>query len=174
MAKDKSFEWRMEGMIYAYNIAKKDGIEALAKDIKQRGILKAPMKFTNKQISEFWSELSQNLYYNMLTTMAYTLHEAFGFGKSRLHKAKAEFDRYALNAIDLDWMGEHYVKLEDYAIELNEKYDLGLDVARIAACQDAQERSTDHTGWCKTSRIIEELKAAGYKEAAAFLTKKMK
>lgn len=23
MAKDKSFEWRMEGMIYAYNIAKK-------------------------------------------------------------------------------------------------------------------------------------------------------
>lgn len=173
MARDKTFEWRMQGMIYAYNIAKKDGVEALGKDIKQRGLLNAPLKFTDKQIKEFWSQLSQNLYINMLTTMAYTLSETFGFGKIRLQRLEKEFDQNAQKAMDLDWMGEHYVKLEDYAIELNDKYDMGLDVARIAACQDAQDHSANYTGRCKVDRVIEELTAAGYKEAAGYLAKKL-
>ena len=38
---DKSFDWRMQGMIYACKIAKEKGVEYLEKDIKRRGVLKA-------------------------------------------------------------------------------------------------------------------------------------
>ena len=49
----KEFEYRMQGMIYALNIAKKEGIEALESDIRKRGLLRAPMKFTQKDIDSF-------------------------------------------------------------------------------------------------------------------------
>lgn len=173
MARDKAFEWRMQGMTYAYNLVKKDGVEALEKDMRQRGLINAPLRFTNGQMKGFWNELVQNLYINMLTTMAYTLSSTFGFGKIRLERLQKEFDRNASKAMDLDWMGEHYVKLEDYAAELNEKYDMGLDVAKIAACQDAQDQFSGHTGRCRVDRVIEELTAAGYKEAAEYLAKRL-
>ena len=58
----KEMEWRTQGMIYALNIAKKDGVEALEKDIRQRGFLRAPLSYSNKQLEEFWEFLSKNLY----------------------------------------------------------------------------------------------------------------
>ena len=61
MAKDKDYDLRMQGMIYALNLAKKDGIEALERDIRTRNVLKAPMKFTESQMREFWNALSTNL-----------------------------------------------------------------------------------------------------------------
>ena len=44
MAKDKDYDLRMQGMIYALNLAKKDGIEALERDIRTRNVLKAQIK----------------------------------------------------------------------------------------------------------------------------------
>ena len=42
MAKvNKEYEARMQGMIYACNLAEKEGLEALKNDIKMRGITKA-------------------------------------------------------------------------------------------------------------------------------------
>ena len=37
MARDKGFEQRMQGMVYACRLAQEQGIEALVKDVKQRG-----------------------------------------------------------------------------------------------------------------------------------------
>lgn len=54
MAKrDKEYEARMQGMLYSVNVVKESGLEALEKDINKRGVLKAPLAYTDKQIEDF-------------------------------------------------------------------------------------------------------------------------
>lgn len=173
MARDREFESRMQGMIYAYNLVKEGGIEALTKDMNRRNFLKAPMKFTAGQIEEFYSEISTNLYNNMLTAVCYTLHDCYGFGAKRIRQFKTYFDKNVGDTLDLDYMGEHYVRLEDYAVELNEKFDMGIDVNRVALCQNLQDKSDDKYRMCKVDKIINELIDAGYKDAAAFIDAKL-
>lgn len=173
MARDREFEARMQGMIYAYNLVKDGGVEALTKDMKRRNFLKAPMKFTASQIEEFYRELSTNLYNNMLTTVCYTLNNSFGFGAKRIKDFKRAFDSHVQYTLDLDYMGEHYVKLEDYAVELNEKFNMGIDVNRVAFCQDTHDEKEEKFRMCKVDRVIHELKENGFVDAAVFLENKL-
>lgn len=175
MAKrDSEYEWRMQGMIYACNIAKEQGVEALERDIKKRGMLKAPLKFSQKQMDEFVEYCSHNLYANMFATMAYSLHELYGFGGERIKKLQEHIGKLVNNVMDMDYMGEHYIRLEDYAIELNEKYNLGIDVARIASCQDlVDEKEESGFHLAKIEKVCEEMREAGFQDAAAWLEKKV-
>ena len=173
MAKDKTFEWRMQGMLYAYDIVKKDGVEGLCKEIKRRGLTKVQFSVTSDSLKKTWDTLCQNVYQNMMTCMFYALRTTFGFGGIRLTRLKKSFDELALNAMDLDWMGEHYVKLEDYAAELSEKCKMDIDVIRVAASQDMMDERKEYTGRCKVSTVLELLNENGYSDAAYFLAKKM-
>jgi len=173
MARDKEWEARMQGMIYAYNIVKEGGKEALAQDLKRRNFLRAPMKFTSKQMDEFYQAISGNVYNNMLTAVCYTLNDCFGFGPKRIKDFKAAFDNNVMCTLDLDYMGEHYVKLEDYAVELNEKFNMGIDVSRVAMCQDAYDEKDSKFKTCKVDTVIRELQDNGFSEAAEFLAKKI-
>ena len=160
-------------MIYAYKLVKEGGVEALTEDMKRRNFLRAPMKFTAKQIKEFYDEISANLYNNMLTTVCYTLYELYGFEGCKLQEFKRAFDNNVGNALDLDYMGEHYVKLEDYAAELNEKFDMGIDISRVAMCQDSYDEKSENFRSCKVDRVVRELRDNGYTEAAEFLQEKL-
>lgn len=81
-----------------------------------------------------------------------------------------EFDKATSNLMSLDYMGEHYVTLEDYAVELNQKYDLGLDVIRAALATDMADKQDVRVGNVdKVTGIINALKLAGYEDAAAYL-----
>ena len=131
------------------------------------------MKFTATQIKEFWDMLSANLYNNMITAVCYTLNDNFGFGAKRIQNFKKEFDKNIQSALDLDYMGEHYVKLEDYAVELNEKFNMGIDVSRVSMCQDYYDKEDYKFQTCKVERVLKELRENGFKEAADFLEKKM-
>lgn len=169
MAKrDKEYEARMQGMLYAANLVKRDGLEALESDIKKRGLLKTPLAYTDKQIDEFWKELSSNLYATMTCVTGMVLHDSFGFGKQRLHKFREEFLKATKISLDLDWLGQHYATLEDYAVYLNGKYDLGLDVARISVCQESHDEKENYR-MANIDRVLSELKSNGYEEAAEFL-----
>lgn len=173
MARDKEFEWRMQGMIYAYNMAKEQGVEALEKDIKKRNILRAPMRFTQKQIDEYWDMLSANIYNNMLTAVCYTLNYCYGFGAKRIAEFKKKYDSVVQDALDLDYMGEHYVKLEDFAVELNEKFNIGIDIARVAMCQDSYDVYDRKYHMANADRLVEELMEAGFIDASEWLKKKI-
>ena len=70
-------------------------------------------------------------------------------------------------------MGCHYVKMEDFAIELNEKFDAGIDVMKVAAAQDSFDEKSDKFHMLKAEAVIQELKENGYKEAAEFLSLKL-
>lgn len=174
MAKrDKEYEARMQGMLYSVNVVKESGLEALEKDINKRGVLKAPLAYTDKQIDEFWKQLSENLYATMTCVTGMVLHDEFGFGKQRLHKFREEFQKATNASLDLDWLGEHYVTLEDYAVELNEKCNLGLDVARIAVCQESHDKGNAKYKMADISHVLAELKEHGFEDAAEFLERKM-
>jgi hypothetical protein len=106
----------------------------------------------------------------MQATVMYVLSEKFGFGKTRLDRFLSEYDNAVQNTMDLDYMGEHYVTLTDYAVYLNEKYKLGLDIDRIAVCQDEyDEGSKAYHNYTTFKGIINLLKINGYDKSAEFL-----
>lgn len=173
MAKDKLYEARMQGILYAHGVVKKEGIEALERDIKKRNLLKLPLRITEKEIDNWFKETSSNMYNNMLTAVAYTLHNDFGFGRKRISDFKESYDKNVKYTLDLDYMGEHYVRLEDFALDMNEKYNLGIDVNRVAASQEYHDIKDEEYRKCKVDRVIKELAEAGFKEAADFISRKL-
>jgi len=175
MAKDKEFEQRMNGMAYAYEIAKKDGIEGLEKEIKRRNITKIPMTVTKAELRRIWDELCQNMYNNITVCFLYCLREEYGFGKKRTARLLERYQKIVNDVMDVDYMGEHYIRMDDYAVEVNEKLGVNLNVERVAASQDVYDEtgrdSRYHTA--KVEKIIEELIKADFNEAAEFLRRKL-
>lgn len=171
---DKELKCRLEGMLHAYNIAKDKGVDALKKELVTRGFLRAPLAISEDKYREWYQQLADNLYANMITTFMYALHNCEGYGPVRLRRLKEEFDKTVQDVLDLDYMGQNYITLADYANDLNEKFDLGIDIARVADCQD---RFNEHTStmyhMARIETVIRELKDAGYGDAAAFLEKKL-
>ena len=173
MAKlDKEYTARMQGMIYACNLAENEGVEALKNDIKKRGVLRAPLKFTQSQIDEFWEFLSKNLQATTMAVIGMVLRDKFHFGKKRLKEFKEEYDRKTRLAVDLDWIGEHYVTLEDYAEYLNKDFNLDIDADRVAVCQESYDKNNPKYGTANMDHTIKELEKSGFKKAANFLKKK--
>lgn len=170
--RDIEFEGRMQGMISAYNLAEAEGLDALLADIKKRNILKAPIKVTAKEMDEFYRRVADNIYNNMFMVVLYTLHDKYRFGAKRLKEFTARFDKNVGDTMNLDYMGEHYVRLEDYAVELNEKFNLGIDVNLVALSQDSYDEKDYRYGRCKVSTVIAELRDNGFFDAAEFLEKK--
>lgn len=171
--KDKDYENRMAGYIAAYNIAKTEGIEALEKELRMRNVLKIDIKVPGNKMREYFEEISRNLYHNTMTAVAWTLHDIYGFGKKRIKEFKDNFDKTVQDTLDLDYLGEHYVKMEDFAHDLNAKYDLGIDCNRVAACQELHDEKDANYRMCQIDRVLEELHKNGFKEAAEFIEKKL-
>lgn len=174
MAKtDKTFQWRMEGMLFAHKILQEKGADALEKEIKLRNFLKLDVWARMEDVRELENTLSTNLYNSFVSTMLYTIHDEFGFGKTRLQRLKESFDRKVENIFDLDWLGEHYVRFEDYAKYLESEYDFKFDVARIAALQDVADEKNDRVGMLDPLTTIAELKEHGFEDAAKWLEGKI-
>ena len=55
MARDKGFEQRMQGMVYACRLAQKQAVEALVKTVKQRGVTKVDITASDKQLNDMWA-----------------------------------------------------------------------------------------------------------------------
>lgn len=173
MSRDKEFEQRMQGMVYACRLAKEQGVDALVKTVKQRGVTKVDITASDKQLNDMWGALSDNIGQNMLTTVVWVLHDAFGFGQKRLQQFMTEFEKATANLMNLDYMGEHYVTLEDYAVELNQKYNLGLDVIKATFATDMADKQNARVGNVdKVTGIINTLRLAGHEDAAAYLESK--
>lgn len=173
MARDKEFEWRMQGMVYACRTAQEKGIDYLVQEIKRRGVTKVDLYCTDKVLNDTWNGISETISNNCIITAAYVLHNKFGFGKDRLNKFFDAYDNAIGTVNDLDYMGEHYATLEDYAVELNEKYKLGLDVNRAAACMDvADQKNPEYKNEKYVNGIIGALRLAGYEDAAGYLESK--
>lgn len=165
----KEFVWRMQGMAYAYKIAKEQGIEALEADIKARNFYRAPIKFSAKEIEEFKDFLCENLYHMMLTAVGMVLYDKWGFRKKRLLDFKAEFDKVTQSVFDFSMIGNHYVTMEDYAVYLNKEADLGIDVARVAACQANNDYEKEWKNMADVDKLVIALREEGFEDASKWL-----
>ena len=174
MAKrDKDYENRMAGYILAYNMVKEKGIDALEKDIKLRNILHVDVKVNGKTLREDYNLIARKTVMNIMSSALWALHDTFGFGRKRLMRYKEAFENVVKDVCDLDYLGERYVRLEDFAVELNERYNLGIDVECVAACQDVYDKRDPEYRSCKIDRVLQELRNGGYKEAAEFIEQKL-
>ena len=167
--KDSGFELRMSGMLYAYQIAKEKGLEELEKDIKMRGILRAPLAYSKGDIDSFLEYLKTNFYNSIMSVACIALEDTFGFKKVRLKRFKEAFAKATTNMMDLDYIGENYVTLEDYAVYLNEKYDLDVEVEVVSVCQENANSAHPDYHMVKAERLIEIMREDGYEDAAAYL-----
>lgn len=162
----KEFEWRMQGMLFAYDIAKKEGLEALHKDIKTRGFFKTHLSISKKELDDFIGKISHNMYTIALTSICIALHDEFGFGKERLHRFKEKFRKVIDDTMDFDRVGQQYVSLEDYANQLNEDYDIGIDVETVSYCQNGSSTIQENKNKVNLLDIIDLLNEKGFKDAA--------
>lgn len=164
---DDILRLRNEGMAYALKIAKKDGIEELEKQVKMRGYFRATVKFTAEEMTQTVDNIATRIYNNMLTMVYAVLRDRHGWAGKRLKQFKADFDEKVYCVGERNGMGHHYSRFEDYAMEANELYDLGID---INAVQEAQRNNDDNDldqGIAvKADSVIGWLNSHGYPEAA--------
>ena len=173
MARDKFYEARMQGAVWAGNKIKTEGMEAFDRDMRKRNLLKFAITVTEKEMDETYRDMNALIYHTLITGVLWTLHDMYTFGKKRLKEFKEAFDKNVEDTFDLDYMGEHYVRLEDFAVELNQRYDLGIDIPRVAVVQESYDKRNSNYHMLRTERVIEELKAAGFEDAAKFLEAKL-
>lgn len=173
MAKiDKEYVLRMEGMMAACDIVRKGGLEALEKDIKYRGITQSPATISTSRMGELFAYIGNNVYCNVLTIAGIVLHEKFGFGKKRLHDFALAFKQSTQNTMDIDYIGEHYVSLEDYGNFLKDELGMDINIATISMCQELADGQDPNIGRVKLDRVIEELKIGKFNVAASYLEKR--
>lgn len=162
----------MEGMLYALSIAKKDGVEALEKEIKKRGFFRISIGLPQKDYDEILDFLVQNLHNTYKTVAGITLHDTFGFGKKRLTDFEIAFDRKTRDATDFDYLGQHYVTLEDYATQLNEEFGMHIDVERVKKCQECY-KGEEAKEMADVRELIKVLRDGGFEDAATFIKEKI-
>lgn len=88
----KAHQQRMDGMVYAYKIAKEQGIEMLEKDIRERQANFVPLEVTPDILRECNADLAMRLTQTLLVTVFVSLHEQFRFGRERFKKLIADFN----------------------------------------------------------------------------------
>lgn len=160
---------RNEGMAYALRIAKKDGIEELEKQVKMRGYLKCSVRFTQEEIQQSIDNIADRVYNNMLTMVYAVMHDLHGWGRQRLLRFKQEFDRKVYEVGETDEMGRHWARFEDYAVEANELYGLGIDMEKIRETQ----ANNDEQKYIAADAVIDFLEKKGYADAAGDLRKEV-
>ena len=164
--KDKDYELRMQGMIYAYNKVKEEGLDALDRDIKMRGITRIPLVYKEADARKMMYLIGNNVTMNVLTVSCVVLNELYGFGQKRLRDFMDQFTKRTDLVVDMDYMGAHYATLDGYAVEMNEKYNLGIDVGVLATYQELSDQNNPRYHMCQVEMVIESLERDGFPEAA--------
>ncbi len=131
MAKDRQLEGHKQGMAYAYQIITKcepgKEREALAEEIKFRGLLNVPITVPRRTIEEAIEKMKLNTIQTMLAMWCMVLHDEFGFGKKRLQQAVERFN------LKVDCLCEGYVTWQDYIDTLKDEVDIELEITNLVA-----------------------------------------
>lgn len=107
MSNSKEELARREGMSYALRYAKANGLEALENDLKRRGAYNIPVRISDKDLKEFTNNAKMMLLDTVLILASMTLHDEFGFGKSRLERFIKRFNFKA------ECIGEDYTTWQE-------------------------------------------------------------
>lgn len=167
---DEIIKLRNEGMAFALQVAKRDGIEGLETEVKKRGYLRCSIRYTPEELNKSCDNVSDRIYQNMLTMVYAVLHDEFKFGGKRLKTFKAEFDKKVISVGEKDGLNHHWCRFEDYAEEANRLYDLGIDIEKIREVQQVNDDNDRLMGTpVKAEEVLRFLNVKGFEEAAEAL-----
>ena len=162
---------RNEGMAYALQIAKKDGLEELERQVKLRGLLKVSMKFSKDELYQSAQNISERVYNNMLTIWYAVFHDRLGFGGKRIRQLKEWFDEKVYLVGERSPMGHHWATFEDYGEEANRLYDLGIDLGKLRETQAIN--AEDEVVRVHADSVIGWLAEHGFPEASEAVKKEI-
>ena len=124
MARNKEERARMEGMAQSLRIAKAKGIDGLESDLKMRNITDLPCAVSRAAMDECIMNIKYNVVDTFTILVAYTLHEKFGFGKTRLDRFIRDFNFQA------ECLDEDYCTWEDQIEILRQECGLDLNIRK--------------------------------------------
>ena len=124
MSRNKEEQARMEGMSQALRIAKTKGIDGLEADLKMRNITGLPCAVSRAAMDECIMNIKYNVVDTFTILVAYTLHEKFGFGKTRLDRFIRDFNFQA------ECLDEDYCTWEDQIEILRQECGLDLNIRK--------------------------------------------
>ena len=124
MGRNKEEQARMEGMAQALRIAKTKGIDGLEADLKMRNITGLPCAVSRAAMDECIMNIKYNVVDTFTILVAYTLHEKFGFGKTRLNRFIHDFNFQA------ECLDEDYCIWEDQIEILRQECGLDLSIRK--------------------------------------------
>ena len=124
MGRNKEEQARMEGMAQALRIAKTKGIDGLEADLKMRNITGLPCDVSRAAMDECIMNIKYNVIDTFTILVAYTLHEKFGFGKTRLNRFIHDFNFQA------ECLDEDYCTWEDQIEILRQECGLDLSIRK--------------------------------------------
>lgn len=124
MSRNKEEQARMEGMAQALRIAKTKGIDGLEADLKMRNITGLPCAVSRAAMDECIMNIKYNVVDTFTILVAYTLHEKFGFGKTRLNRFIHDFNFQA------ECLDEDYCTWEDQIEILRRECGLDLSIRK--------------------------------------------
>lgn len=134
-----------------------------------RGVLQAPLGYTKGDMDRFLEYLIANFYTVVISVACIALEDAFGFKKTRLQRFKDAYEKASDDTMDLDYIGENYVTLEDYAVYLNDRFELDIDAEAMCVFQESRNTRNPNYHMVKVERLIEVMRQEGYEEAAEYL-----
>ena len=124
MGRNKEEQARMEGMAQALRIAKAKGIDGLEADLKMRNITGLPCAVSRAAMDECIMNIKYNVVDTFTILVTYTLHEKFGFGKTRLNRFIHDFNFQA------ECLDEDYCTWEDQIEILRQECGLDLSIRK--------------------------------------------
>lgn len=89
------------------------------------------------------------------------------------HDKREVFYVCDVNAGSETYLAKSFKCLSDGIYELNEQFDMGIDVSRVRNCQGSYDETDAKFRTVKLDKVLEELRAGGFEEAAQFLEKKV-
>ena len=168
---DKEYTLRRQGMVYAYSKIKDNGLEDFAHEMQRRGLLKIDITVSDDEIQEVFNKMADNMINTMIPLFYSVLVDNFDFDKDKLHELHEKFKGEFNNIMDLDFLGEHYVTLEDYQKEMNERYGLDFDTKIGNECQTLADENSENFHYVKLETLIDRLERDRHPAAALYLKK---
>lgn len=111
---------REDGLMMALDIVKKDGIEALEKEIQFRNVTGIHMPLAKKDLDKATVKIKEQLLDTVTVLSVATLHDEFGFGGKRCQKFIKRFNTKAECLVDDMVSWDDYIQMirEELGIEL--------------------------------------------------------
>ena len=112
---------RNDGLLLARDIVRDGGLEALNRDLKMRGAMNINTSLRDKELDKLCEPIKQLTYNTLLLAFLSTLHDEFGFGRTRLQRAADHLKKIAAYLANgwMFWMDMVETMKKDIGLEFS-------------------------------------------------------